>query len=99
MNEDARSAVKTLLRQLFAAAGIVVLGFSAIFSLGDNPLFDFGSIGAFVDGLFRLAKCAALGGMAFALVRIWIEGYEREVEVNQLRRSLDNQASDLHKQT
>lgn len=96
MNQDSANAIKTLFRQLFAGAGIVVLGFTAIFSFGAHPLFDFNSINDFVEGLFRLAKSAALAGMAYALVRIWMEGYEREIEVKDLRRRLENRMSELY---
>jgi hypothetical protein len=97
VNQDSLIALKALLRQCFAGAGIVVLSFTALFSFGDHPLFDFNSISAFVEGLFRLAKSAALVGMAYALVRIWMEGYQHELEVNDLRRRLENRMGELSK--
>jgi hypothetical protein len=75
------AVMKILLRQLFAGAGIVVLVFTAIFSYGDHPLFDFNSVRDFIEGLFRLAKSGALLGMAYALISVWGEAHGREIEV------------------
>jgi hypothetical protein len=86
---DAIAAFRELFVVLFGGAGIIILFFWGVFSLGDRPLFDFSSYAALGHSLFRLLKALFLIGAAFALVMKWVDYGRLDQEVDFLRRRLE----------